>query len=147
LRVEQATNRTEHLTDKFFRLRCGRQNIQAISQCFNLTASHLFGSAQRLFGALSLGNIHDRSDKLELTRVISFSMGNNAKVFDRAVIHQYSMFEIKILPILQRASDGRLHEGDIVRMNTLKNEFESRFRRPVDLEDAKSFLRPDDLTR
>jgi hypothetical protein len=74
-------------------------------------------------------------------------MGNNAKVFDRAVIHQYSMFEIKILPILQRASDDRLHEGDIVRMNTLKNEFESRFRRPVDLEDAKSFLRPDDLTR
>ena len=68
-------------------------------------------------------------------------------MLDGGVRHQQSMFKIKILSVLCRALDGLLHESTVFRMGALDNELHGRLCRPVELEDPKGFLRPDDLAR
>src|SRR5258706_7430458 len=68
-------------------------------------------------------------------------------IFDGTIWHRQAIFMIKILPILRCALDGLFHEGRVVRMNPLENEFYSRFRRCVVFENSDGFLRPKDLAR
>src|SRR5258706_11872574 len=55
------------------------------------------------------------------------------------------MLEIEILPLPQRAFDRPCHERHVVRMNPLQNKLHGGFHCPVVLEDAKVFLRPEEL--
>src|SRR6267142_5949653 len=53
-------------------------------------------SPQRLFCLLDLGGVHHRSNELEFSRLISFSMSHNVDMFDGTIRHQQSMFKIKV---------------------------------------------------
>src|SRR5882762_9842752 len=104
-----------------------------------------FASPQRLFRLLVPGGVHHRSNKLEFSRLISFSMSHNVDMFDGTIRHQQSVFKIKVLSILGRALDYLFHKGCVFRMEPLESKFHGRFRSSVVLEDSKGFLRPDDL--
>src|SRR5258708_20638638 len=127
---------------------CPRCNIMSpaasVAQFLRLK-QRFFTAAQFFLRALALGGVHYRSNKLELTRLISFSMSHNVGMFDRTIRHYQAIFMLKILPILRRALHGLSHQGRVVRMNPLEDKFDGRYRRSVVLEDSKGFLRPNDL--
>src|SRR5258705_4291445 len=100
---------------------------------------------QRLFRSLALGGVHNRSNKLDFTRLISFSMSHNMDIFDGTIRHQQALLKIKILPVPRRANDCLFHQGRVFRMNPLENKFHGGFRRSIVLEDSKGFFRPDDV--
>src|ERR1700676_2681627 len=104
-----------------------------------------FTAAQLFLRALALGGVHHRSNKLELTRLISFSMSHNVDMFDRTIRHNQAIFMLKVLSILRRTLDGLSHQGHVFRMDPLENKFDVGYRRSVVLEDSKGFLGPDDL--
>src|SRR5258708_7884575 len=101
--------------------------------------------AQRLFRPLALGGGHCRSDELDLTERIARGARDDMDVLDGAVGHHQAIFMLEILSILRRALDGLLHEGRVLRMDTLQDALHGRFRGSVVLEDPEGLLRPDDL--
>src|SRR5271157_2255908 len=68
-------------------------------------------------------------------------------MFDGIIRHQQAIFLLKVLSILLRPLDCKLHESCVFRMNPLENKLYGRFRRWVGLEDSKSLRWPEDLTR
>src|ERR1700676_1599 len=104
-----------------------------------------FTAAKLFLRALALGVVHHRSNKLELTRLISFSMSHNVDMFDRTIRHHQAILMLKILSILRSTLNGLFHQGRVVRMNPLEDKFDGRFRRSVVLKDSKGFLSPEDL--
>src|ERR1700676_2439712 len=90
-----------------------------------------FTAAQLFLRALALGGVHHRSNELELTRLISFSMSHNVDIFDGTIWHKQAMLKIKILAVLRRALNGLFHQGRVLRMNSLENKFRSRSGRSV----------------
>src|SRR5216684_2340487 len=122
---------------------CARCNIMSpaarVAQFLRLK-QRFFTAAQLFLRALALGGVHHRSDKLELTRLISFSMSHNVDMFDRTIRHHQAIFMLKILSILRSTLNGLCHQGRVVRMNPLEDTFDGRYRRSVVLEDSKGFL-------
>src|ERR1700740_504603 len=96
--------------------------------------------AHGFFRLLALSDVHHRSNKLEFTRLISFSMSHNVDIFDKPIRHQQAMLKIKILSVPRRPLNSPLHESYVFRMNPLENKFCTRFRRSVVLEDSKGFF-------
>jgi len=92
-----------------------------------------------------LGDVHDRADVLDLTRRIARGVRDDMDVLDQAVGHHQAIFKLEILFLPRCALDRLRHKGRVLRMDTLENGFDGRLRGPVVLEDAKGFLRPDDL--
>src|SRR6266850_5867137 len=84
-------------------------------------------SPQRLFRLLVPGGVHHRSNKLEFSRLIAFSMSHNVDMFDGTIRHQQPMFKIEVLPILRRALDYLFHKGRVFRMEPLESKFHGRF--------------------
>jgi hypothetical protein len=59
LRIKQAADRAEHLSKEFVGRWRSCENIQAVGQCFNLSARELLGSAQSVLGAITFnGDSH-----------------------------------------------------------------------------------------
>src|ERR1700675_2031931 len=104
-----------------------------------------FTAAQLFLHAFAFGGVHYRSDKLELTGVISFRTSDNVNVFDRAIRHHQAKFMLKVLSILRRVLDCSCHRGRVLRMDPPENKFDGGCRGSVVLENSKGFLGPVDL--
>src|SRR5947209_5726996 len=72
VRVQEATDRTQHLPNEFLRLRRGGQNVQALRQRLRLSAGDLLGSAQSFLNKITLDRDTDQMrgqlDKLKIFR-------------------------------------------------------------------------------
>src|ERR1700676_1140693 len=79
-----------------------------------------FTAAQLFLRALTVGGVHHRSNKLELTRLISFSMSHNVDMFHRTIRHHQAIFMLKILSILRRTLNGFFHRARVFRMTPLE---------------------------
>jgi len=73
-------------------------------------------------------------------------MSHNTDMFDDPFGHQQPVFVIEVFPVARRALEYLLHQGHVLRMNSLQSEVERRFHRPVALENSKHFLRPGDFS-
>ncbi len=133
--------RTAHMTESLRLVQLGLP----LQQPFDRDAKVPIVLPDPLFRLLCRGDIHHRTDELDVARLLVHGMSCNPQMLDGAIRHQQSMLEIKILPIPRHARDRLFHQGRILRMNPLENALHGRFRRSVVLEDSKGFLRPEDL--
>ena len=73
-------------------------------------------------------------------------MSHHMDVFEGAIRHQQSMFNIKIVPLLRRALEGLLHAGHVIRVGSCEYPFDRGYHRWVVVEDAKGFLGPEEFS-
>jgi hypothetical protein len=97
-------------------------------------------SVQLLLSLFRRGEIHQRANEFQLAPMISYNMGNDMNVFDRAIRHQQSIFIIEILPLPRCAVDRPLHESPVFRMHTLKDHVDSDGARLVISKNSEAFL-------
>src|SRR6187399_2123314 len=91
--------------------------------------------AQRLFCLLACGDVHDRPNVLDASSVISCAMCQNVDPLDGAIGHEQSMLEVYASHVEGRATEDILHEGNILRMSSLKNQRERRRRFAITFHD------------
>ena len=103
----------------------------------------LFEDRSRL---VLLGDVHRRPDVLEVARFISDGLCQDPDIFDGTIRHQEAMFEIHVRPVAEGAIEGLLHEGAVVRMNSLEDPLEGRPGRPVEANDSIGLVRPVDFS-
>src|SRR4029077_2450312 len=120
-------DRTQHLPNKFFRLRRSRQNIQTLRQRLHLSASHLLGSAKRFFGAFAFRYIDDRTHELhEMSGLIANGMTDRMDVLNGTARMDNSVvcFEVRFLG--NRYSEQFPHSLLVLRVEAPKEFLESR---------------------
>src|SRR5258708_10578299 len=100
---------------------------------------------QPLFRLLCRGDVHRRTNELEVARFIAHAVSHDVQMLDGAIGHQQSMLEIEIPSIPRCALHDPFDAGRVLRMNAPEDAFHGRFGRSVVFEDSKGFLRPEDL--
>ncbi len=78
--------------------------------------------------------------------MISHGLCQNPDIFDGTIRHQEAMFEIHVRLVAECAIEGLLHEGAVVRMNSLEDPLEGRPGRSVEANDSIGFVRPVDFS-
>ena len=105
-----------------------------------------FAASQLPFRFPCSRNIRYRSNKLDTARFISPPARHGMDIFHCAIRHQQSIFVIEVLSVDGSSVNGLLHGGAIFWMGAFDNKFHGRFCRPVNLEDTKCFIGPEDFS-
>ena len=101
------------------------------------------GIAQRLLGALALGQIHDRADDLFLAARVGVDFAQGMDVAHRAAAADNPDLAGKTRAAFDRHRDRRVEAGAVVGMHPVAEQLKGRdYRGPVGPEDVEQLGRP-----
>jgi hypothetical protein len=93
-----------------------------------------------------LGNVGDRSHKLEVARGTPRRMSGYSDVPDGAIRQLQPMLKIEALAMTQCSVDLLFCRTMVVAMNAREDKIQCRLRLRITLKDAEALLGPEDLT-